>query len=144
VSGGERPDPDTEALVSAFVDRTLPRGSWTHESHLRVGLWHVQTLGEAAAAEALRERIRRYNDSVGTPNTDISGYHETLTLFYVRLIADFVAGCRLKGDRPEDQEARLLAELGRRELPLEYYSHARLFSTEARRHWLPPDLRPLP
>jgi len=136
---------DTEALVRAFVDRTLPREQWTHHAHLRVGLWHVLAFGEAEAVNRLRERIRGYNETVGTANTDASGYHETLTVFYVRMIAAFAAS----EDRPEagsaaGAEARLLAELGDRDLPLRYYSRERLFSTEARRRWLAPDLRPLP
>lgn len=136
---------DLEALVQAFAERTLPKAEWTHEAHLRVGLWHVQTLGEAVAVDRLRERIRAYNESVGTLNTAHSGYHETLTVFYVRLIADFLGRDERHPSRAvPDVEARLLAELGDRELPLGYYSRERLFSPEARRTWVAPDLRPLP
>jgi hypothetical protein len=41
----------------------------------------------------MRDGIRRFNDAVGTPNTDDSGYHDTLTWFWVSLIARVVAGC---------------------------------------------------
>jgi hypothetical protein len=135
---------DTPALVAAFLARTLPKPAWTHVAHLRVGLWHVRRLGEAAALAALRERIRAYNEAVGTANTDSSGYHETLTVFYVRLIADFLerAGPAIDGG-DEALEARLIEERGRRELPLEYYSRDRLFSVEARRTWVAPDLKPI-
>jgi hypothetical protein len=77
----------TEALVAAFLARTLPKSAWTHVAHLRVGLWHVRRLGETGALTALRSAISSYNEAVGTANTDTSGYHETLTIFYVRLIA---------------------------------------------------------
>ena len=137
--------PDTETLVRAFVDRTLHKAQWTHDAHLRVGLWHVRAFGEAGAVERLRVRIRRYNEAVGTPNTDTSGYHETLTVFYVRLIAAFLeAGHWRDGGASPDAEALLLAQLGDRTLPLEYYSRERLFSPEARRAWVAPDLRSLP
>ena len=111
----------TATLVAAFLSRTLPKPAWTHVAHLRVGLWHVHRFGEAGAVTALRERIPAYNEAVGTANTDSSGYHETLTVFYVRLIADFLerAGAAADG-ADEELEARLIADYGARELPLEY------------------------
>ena len=131
----------TAALALALADCTLPKTEWTHHAHLRAGLWHVVTYGEAVALELLRERISRYNDSVGTANTDESGYHETLTRFYVATIAAFVAA----GPRTEDLDGladRLIANCGARDLPLRFYSRERLFSVEARRGYLAPDLAP--
>lgn len=130
----------TADLVRAFVARTLPKSLWTHEAHLRVGLWHVQHHGADEALRLLRERIAAYNEAVGTANTDDSGYHETLTRFYVQVIAAFVAASK---DR-DDLERRLIEERGARDLPLRYYSKERLFSVPARRGWVEPDLRALP
>jgi hypothetical protein len=96
-------------------------------------------LGADEALTRLRDVIRSYNESVGTANTDTSGYHETLTRFYVSLIAQFVA--REDDGAPLDVLAdRLIAELGDRDLPLRYYSRHRLFSVEARHRWVEPDL----
>jgi hypothetical protein len=135
---------DTESLVRSFLDRTLPKPAWTHTAHLRVGLWHVRRFGADRAIDLLRERIRRYNEAVGTPNTDTSGYHETLTVFYVKVIDAFVAADASRGDEPADTlEPRLLAAVSERELPLRYYSRECLFSTAARRQWVAPDLQPL-
>jgi hypothetical protein len=135
----------TATLVAALLSRTLPKPAWTHVAHLRVGLWHVRRFGEAGALTALRERISAYNEAVGTANTESSGYHETLTVFYVRLIADFLARAGAAADGADEElEARLIADYGARELPLEYYSRDRLFSVEARRRWVTPDLKLLP
>ena len=41
-------------------------------------------------------------------------------------------------------EALLVSPLGDSKWLLEYWSRERLFSVEARRGWLPPDLKPLP
>jgi hypothetical protein len=38
----------------------------------------------------------------------------------------------------------LLSPMGRRDWPLRFYSPQRLFSVEARREWIPPDLRSIP
>jgi len=127
----------TDTLVAAFLARTLPKPEWTHVAHLRVGLWHVRRFGEIGALTALRERIPAYNEAVGTANTDSSGYHETLTVFYVRLIADFLERVGAAADGADE-------DCGARKLPLEYYSRDRLFSVEARRGWVTPDLKLLP
>jgi len=39
---------ETERVASALIDRTLPKAEWTHEAHLRAGLWHVQAHGAVA------------------------------------------------------------------------------------------------
>lgn len=118
----------------------LPKSEWTHHAHLRAGLWHVLKFGEDEALRLLRERITRYNERVGTANTDTNGYHETLTRFYVGVIARFVEECQtaMTVDALADL---LIAQHGDRELPLRFYSRERLFSVEARRGWLEPDLK---
>jgi hypothetical protein len=125
-------------LVAAFCDCTLPKSEWTHEAHLRVGLWHVLEMGEAAAMEILRTRIRAYNESVGGRNTDQEGYHETITQFYVKLIASFLR--ETKRARPiEELAEELIHYYGDRDLPMRYYSKTRLYSTEARLRYIEPD-----
>ena len=129
-------------LVEAFLDATLPRAEWTHEAHLRVGAWHVHHHGGDGALPFLRERIRRLNDRHGTVNSATSGYHETITAAYARLIADFLAA-----DPTADLEARVAAllasPLAERAALFRFWSRERLLSPEARAAWLPPDLAPL-
>ena len=129
-------------LVEAFLAATLPRAEWTHEAHLRVGAWHVHHHGAEAALPLLRERIRRLNDSHGTVNSATSGYHETITAAYARLIADFLAA-----DATASLEARvatlLASPLAERAALFRFWSRERLLSPEARAAWLPPDLAPL-
>lgn len=98
--------------------------------------------GPIAALELLRARISTYNQSVGTANTDTSGYHETITRFYVIVIERFLS----TADRSLDLDAlaeQLIAACGDRRLPLHHYSESRLFSPVARRSWVEPDLRPV-
>ena len=133
---------ETERIARGLIDRTLPKAEWTHHAHLRAGLWHVVHHGPFQAINLLRDRIRAYNESVGTANTDTSGYHETITRFYVVVIDRFLS----RADRDRDLDAiadQLIAELGDQRLPLHHYSEARLFSPVARRAWIEPDLRPI-
>jgi hypothetical protein len=133
----------TDRLAEAFLACTLPASEWTHEAHLRVGLWHRLRMPAEASLENLRDRIRHYNESLGNENSDTDGYHETITRFYVILIDRFVAGADVTRGIDELSD-ELIARLGFRGLPLDYYSPDRIFSVEARRAWVAPDLAPLP
>lgn len=137
-----RASSEAARVARGLIERTLPKSEWTHLAHLRAGLWHVVEFGTITALELLRRRISEYNESVGTANTDTSGYHETITRFYVTVIDRFLAGA----DRSLDLDAladQLIATYGDRRLPLHHYSESRLFSPVARRSWVEPDLRPL-
>lgn len=131
---------ETERIAQGLIDCTLPKAEWTHHAHLRAGLWHVLHHGAPAALDLLRARISRYNETVGTMNNDSSGYHETITRFYVTVIDRFV-GANDRTMAIDDLAARLIAEYGDRRLPLRCYSESRLFSPVARRSWVEPDLR---
>lgn len=130
-------------LAAAFIDCTLPKAEWTHEAHLRVGTWHVYHHGLDEAMTLLRERIPRYNLATGGENTDTDGYHDTITWFYLVMIAD-----RLRLADPSRPLPALaddvVATLGDRDLPSRYYSKAHLFTVAARRGVVAPDVRPLP
>jgi hypothetical protein len=129
-------------LVREFEACTLPRAEWTHHAHLTVGLWYLLRHDEAAATRLIREGIKRYNRAWGVETTPTGGYHETITLFYVRLIAKFLA--RAPRDCTLAALANSLAgECGDKGLPLAYYSRERLMSREARARWVEPDLRAL-
>jgi hypothetical protein len=131
-----------DRLADAFRDRTLPKAGWTHDAHLRVGLWHLLRSGPDEAMDRLRDGIQRYNVATGVPNTDTGGYHETITRFYVEVIARFLASA--DRTRPADELAdELVRAWGDKELPLRYWSRERLFSVEARRGWVEPDVQPL-
>ena len=135
--------PQTDRIAAAFCNRTLPKAEWTHEAHLRVGLWHLLHYDPTEAMRRLREGIRQYNTVCGVANTDTSGYHETITQFYVVIIAYFLKG--QDSIRPIDQLAvDLIKTYGDRHLLFVYYSQERLMSQIARRQWIEPDLVPLP
>lgn len=130
------------AVVEAFRARTLPFADWSHQAHLATGLWHVATLGEEAAKPALREGIKAYNLSVGRPNDETRGYHETVTMYFVWTAARFLE---------VDAEPGLLARVnayvagpfGAKEGIFRFWSRERLLSPAARLAWRDPDLRPL-
>ena len=130
---------EIEAFIRAFEACTLPKPRWTHHAHLLAGLWYLSHHPPDEALAILRCRIRAHNESVGTPNTDSSGYHETLTCFFLRGISAHLAADR--GETLPDSFARLLrSSMADKDWPLASYSRERLFSVTARREWVEPDL----
>lgn len=124
------------AFVQAWEDGSLPKADWTHAAHVAVGAAYAVRHGGDALAH-LRDGIRRYNAAVGTPNTDTSGYHETLTRFWADAVGGLVAGVA------DEWQAACLAvdRLGEdRDRHTLHYGFDVVRSVAARRHWVPPDL----
>ena len=76
-----------DELLAAFTGRTLPKERWDHEAHIRVCHAALARFGRDEALGFLRDAIRAYNEVVGPPNTDSTGYHETLTRYFVLAVA---------------------------------------------------------
>jgi len=133
-----------DALAERFAAAAIPATEWTHQTHLTIGAWHVARFGADAAMERLRVGIRRLNAAHGTIDSDTRGYHETITRAYVRLLAAFLRA-RPDGEALDASVAALLATpLAARDVLTRHYSKTVLFSVEARRRWVEPDLEPLP
>ena len=128
-------DAEIAELVRLFESCELPGVRWTHRAHLAVAASYLRCYPLSEATDRARTHIRRYNESRGNH----TGYHETVTVLFMRLVArelrtnppalcEFVND--LAGRFPMD---RLLG----------YYSRERLWSDEARARFVGPDLRPL-
>jgi hypothetical protein len=126
---------DPHDLTLAFEALSLPKSEWTHEAHVVVCWATVARLGATEALAHLRTAIPRYNEATGTPNSDTDGYHHTITCYYVAAVG-VLDGASL--------ETVLADPSCSRTAPLEHWSRERLFSVEARRGWVEPDLEPLP
>jgi hypothetical protein len=133
-----RPDAAVGALVRGFEGCTLPRSEWTHQAHLTVALWYLRTYTREEATDRIREGIRRFNLSQGNR----TGYHETITLAWVAVIVRFLAE-RDRGQPVSALVGELLERCGDKSFLLHFYSEDVLMSDQARRGWVPPDLRPI-
>jgi hypothetical protein len=130
-------------LVRQFEACTLPKERWTHEAHFVMALWYCSHQPLPIAMQSIREGIRKYNVSVGGANTDHSGYHETITGFYTRVIINYL----LTNERTHPFENILTSLFQRpflaKDFPLQYYSKELLTSKKARKEWMPPDIQSL-
>lgn len=130
-------------LSRDFLGCTLPKAEWTHAAHFATTLWLMRNAPDRDLPRAMPGLIRAYNESVGGVNSDTAGYHETITQAYLAAIRAFEAGLP-PGTSDAEAVALLLATpLGDKAWPLTHWSRERLFSVEARRWWVDPDLKPL-
>lgn len=131
-----------EKIVLQFNETTLPKESWTHEAHLAVACWHCSNFSEKAALTILRQKIIQYNEVIGTLNSENSGYHETLTVFWLNLVRRFLKARKYP---PLAETINDLHEAGLVDpyIPLHYYSMEKLFDRKARMQWEEPDLKSL-
>lgn len=132
-------DEEIAAIGRGFVERTLPKAEWTHAAHFAVALWLIAN----DASHAMPGMIRAYNEAIGGANTDSSGYHETITQASLRAARAFFAQRRHLPLYAICNEL-MASPLGKPGWLLAYWSRPLLFSVEARRTWVEPDLQPLP
>jgi len=135
-------DADIDRIGRGLTDRSLPKADWTHAAHFAAAFWLLRRPG-IDARRVMPGLIRSYNEACGVANSDSSGYHETITVASLRAAAAWLAA------RPGAPLAPALAEFlatdfGQSGWLLEHWSKAVLFSVEARRTWVEPDVRPLP
>jgi hypothetical protein len=137
-------DAEIEHLGEGLLACTLRREEWTHEAHLAATTWLLTRRPDVAIDIELPGIIRRFNESVGGVNDDTQGYHETITRVFLHGVRLFFAEADLGEPLHELVNELLLSPMGRRDWPLRFYSAERLFSVEARRHFVPPDIAALP
>jgi hypothetical protein len=136
-------DDEIAAIGRGVLDLSLLKSKWTHEAHFAAALWLISCRKDLDASRDMPGFIRAYNEATGVANTDTGGYHETITQASLRAARSFLL---------EDPARSLFATcnalmaspLGKSDWLLAYWTRGRLFSVEARRKWVEPDLRPLP
>lgn len=132
---------DDAALWEQFGAAALPAAAWNHHAHLRMAWLFLARHPLDDAHILLRVGIIRLNASHGLVETPTRGYHETLTVVWLSL----VAACRADAAAADSPAflARHAPALGK-DVPLRHYSRDRLFSAAARARFVAPDLAPLP
>lgn len=130
-------------LVGLFESGELPRAEWTHAAHLTVALWYHLNTPASEVTDRVRAGIKRYNAAHGIVTTPTGGYHETMTLFWIAIVAKYLREVSGRGRSFVALANGLIERYGDKNLPFTYYTRERLFSPEARANWHKPDLRAL-
>jgi hypothetical protein len=135
-------DIEIDRIGRGVLERTLPKAEWTHAAHFAAAFWVIRR-PDMDATRDMPALIRAYNEATGVRNTDTTGYHETITMASLRAAR---AWLRYRFDSPlyESLNELMASEYGLSSWPLAHWSKPLLFSVDARRNWVEPDLRTLP
>ena len=129
-------DDEIRSLVESFEACTIHPAEFRHYQHLTVALWYVWFLPYDEAVARMTTGIRRLAEAYGK-----TGYHETITLFWVRIVSEFAA------ERAGSLTAtanRLIENYNDKDHIVKYYSPELLASEKAKAEWVEPDLKGLP
>ncbi len=124
------------AVIRGFEDATISRDDWKHAEHLTVGLYYLTRYDLETATKMMRDGIFKLLAAFKVDLTKEMPYHETLTVFWMQSISDFIAS--RNGISMLDKANELVANYDK-DYPFLYYSRERLFSDEARTHFVLPD-----
>jgi hypothetical protein len=136
------PDLPDAAFIASFEDCTHPLADWTHRSHIRMAWIYLSRYSFEEALGRIRTGLLQYAAAHGVPDAIDRGYHETLTVVWLRLVhvtmrhqpqaVDLTAFCL--------EQPHLLA----RTLLNLYYTRDRKTTADAKARFIAPDIAPLP
>jgi len=134
-------DKDVRRILDRICDRTLPKPEWTHEAHFAAAIAMLSD-SKFDAFNDMPQIIKEYNETIGIRNTDHEGYHHTITI--ASLLATKAIMREGKSSLSETLHKILVSEYGESQWPLAYWTKELLFSVEARKAWVEPNLKKLP
>lgn len=136
-------DPEIERLTLAMLACDLPKAAWTHRAHFAAALWLIRHRPDIKPERDMPGLIRAYNVSVGGVNSETAGYHETITQASLRVARMVLAAHPAEAPVTVVLDDLMGREFGRSDWLMTYWTKDRLFSVEARRAWVEPDVKAL-
>jgi hypothetical protein len=130
---------EIEVVIDGFESCTTTKEDFTHRSHLTVATYYLHESDELDATNRMRTGLLRFLDHHGVGRAK---FHETLTIFWIKLVAALVERLDRKLSLLEVTNA-VVTSLGDSRFVFDYYSEGLLWSDEARNGWIAPDLKKL-
>ena len=132
-----REEHEIRSVVERFEKCDFALPEFTHARHLTVACWYLCALSREEAMDRMRRGLQAFIAHHGK-----QGYHETITRFWMEILADDLGRCLHDATLPERVNGAL-QRYSNKDVLYSYYSRDRVMSDEARTGWVEPDLRPL-
>jgi hypothetical protein len=117
---------------------TITPSQFPHAAHLAVALSYLEEMPLEEATARMRTSLLRF-----TAHHGVNVYHETLTMFWMRLLAHVYSSHY--SDLPLWHRVNLIVDRWGTAAPIEaHYSSGLIGSAAARREWVAPDRLPIP
>jgi hypothetical protein len=136
------PTPNPAITLEAFEACSIPLADWNHRAHLTIAYLLLRQHPLEEATDRMRRGVQRFNLAKGIEQTPTGGYHETLTVAWMRVLHTTI-GAYGGASGPEEFFAQHPHLLSKVMLRL-FYTRPRIMSSEARYGFVEPDLAPLP
>jgi hypothetical protein len=137
-----RTEAEIEEVLQRFETCTYTPEEFFHARHLTVAAWYFLKLDTKTADERMRAGLLKFIRRHGK-----NGYHETITEFWLRLVAYHIRRHARLGRHsavPVYETINAIVErLNDKGLIQAYYSRELLASPDAKARWVAPDLAPL-
>jgi hypothetical protein len=131
-----------EEFLQQFESTAWSVQEWHHRQHVKVAYLYLRRFPLEAASTRIRERIKAFNAAKQLAESWSSGYHETMTQAWLRLV--YFTLCEYG---PADDAERFYEqhpELWGKQVLRFYYTRERFMSAEGKAEFLEPDITPLP
>jgi hypothetical protein len=128
--------------IDNFESAAIPLSQFNHRAHVTVAYLYIRRHGLEGALERMRAGIHAYNAAHKVPVSPTGGYHETVTVAWMRLIAGAINAYGPGADAAGffEEHPYLLC----RTLLRVFYSRERIMSAEAKAGFVEADLARLP
>lgn len=131
-----------EEFLASFESQQWPLNQWRHRDHVRLAYLYLRRYSFYEAANRIRASIKAHNLVWGLGDSPTSGYHETMTIAWLRLV-DMI----LREYGPEESSdvfADAHPELLQKKVLRLFYSKDAFSQVKAKSEFVEPDLAPLP
>lgn len=130
---------EIEAVIKGFESCTTDKEAFPHRSHLTVAVSYLHNSTLEQATNKMRLGLHRFLEHHGVGHAK---YHETLTVFWIKIVYEFLARLDPNLSFLETTNA-VIERLADSSLVYDYYSKERLLSDAARKGWIEPDRKAL-
>src|ERR1700693_1357909 len=133
---------DDEAFLKQFETAAWPLEQWHHQQHIKVAYLYLRRYPLEEAGKRIREGIKAYNAAQRVPKGLSSGYHETMTQGWLRLV--YFTICEYGPAENADAFYEQSPQLQQKKVLRFFYTKERFTSPQAKAEFMEPDITPLP
>lgn len=133
---------DDETFLKQFETTAWPKAEWHHRQHIKVAYLYLCRYSLETASIKISENIRAYNKAHGVEESLLSGFHETMTQAWLRLV--YFTLCEYGAAESADAFYEQHPQLSEKKVLRFFYSKERFTSPAAKATFLEPDITPLP
>src|SRR5580658_3819133 len=133
---------DDDTFLAQFEAASWPLEEWHHQQHIKVAYLYLCRYPFETAMTRIREKIKAFNAAKKVPDALLSGYHETMTQAWLRLV--YFTLCEYGPAESAEAFYEANPQLSQKKTLRFFYTKERFTSPEAKAGFLEPDLTPFP